>query len=234
MTQSITQSLISCIVPVFNGERYLGEALDSILGQTYQSLEIIVVDDGSTDGTATVASNYGDRIRYFFQSNSGPTAARNLGLDVAQGEFVAFLDSDDLWHKEKLSRQMACFEERSELALCITMVQNFWSPEMHKEKEHFRGHRISKPIVGYSAVTLLTRRILFKTVGKFNKGLQHSADTDWFLRAMEKGSPIELLPDVLVYRRLHENNISRKMSGSSKNEYLELVKKHLDRQRQLH
>jgi glycosyltransferase involved in cell wall biosynthesis len=228
----MTQSLISCIVPVFNGERYLGETLDSILGQTYQPLEIIVVDDGSTDGTAAVASNYENRIRYFFQSNAGPTAARNLGLDVAQGEFVAFLDSDDLWHKEKLARQMARFEKRSELALCVTMVQNFWSPEMHKKKQNFRGRRLSTPVPGYSAVTLLARRILFETVGKFNKSLQHSADTDWFLRVIEEGAVIELLPDILVYRRLHENNRSRNMSDSNLNEYFKLVKKHLDRQRQ--
>ncbi|MBW1816027.1 MAG: glycosyltransferase [Deltaproteobacteria bacterium] len=227
----MTQYLISCIVPVYNGERYLGDALDSIIAQTYQSLEIIVVDDGSTDDTASVASSYGDRIRYFFQPNAGPTAARNLGLGVAQGEFVAFLDADDLWHEEKLRRQMACFEKRSELALCITMVQNFWSQQLHQEEKRFRGHRLSKPIPGYSAVTLLARRILFETVGVFNERLQHSADTDWFLRAAAKGAPIELLPDVLVYRRLHENNRSREMSDSSKNEYLELVKNHLHRKR---
>jgi len=96
--------LISCIVPVYNGERYLKEALDSILVQTHCPLEIIVADDGSTDGTASVVAGYGEGVKHLWQPNAGETAARNMGLSAAQGEFVAFLDADDLWHPEKLAR----------------------------------------------------------------------------------------------------------------------------------
>ena len=110
--------LVSCIVPVFNGERYLAEALDSILAQTYRPVDLIVVDDGSTDGTAQVAAGYGERITYLYQENSGPAAARNKGIDAAQGEFVAFLDADDVWHEEKLARQMVRFDARRELGVC--------------------------------------------------------------------------------------------------------------------
>jgi glycosyltransferase involved in cell wall biosynthesis len=113
-------SLISCIVPVFNGEKYLGEALDSILKQTYRPLEIIVADDGSTDGTTAVTARYGKQIRYLRQDNAGASTARNFGLNAARGEFVAFLDADDLWHLEKLERQMARFETRPELDLSVT------------------------------------------------------------------------------------------------------------------
>ena len=88
--------LISCIVPVYNGERYIKEALDSILAQTYRPLEIIVADDGSTDGTESVVANYGNRVRCLWQPNAGPAAAWNLGVRAAQGEFVVFLDSDDV------------------------------------------------------------------------------------------------------------------------------------------
>jgi glycosyltransferase involved in cell wall biosynthesis len=84
--------LISCIVPAFNAERYLGEALDSILAQTWRPIEVIVVDDGSTDGTAQVAERYGERIAYIRQANAGPAAARNRGLDAAAGAFVATPD----------------------------------------------------------------------------------------------------------------------------------------------
>lgn len=94
------QPLISYIVPVFNGERYLGEALDSILAQTYQSLEIIVADDGLTDGAAAVVTSYGEQVRYAWQPNAGPPTARNLEPSRARGEFVAFVDADDLWHSE--------------------------------------------------------------------------------------------------------------------------------------
>ena len=97
--------LISCIVPVYNGERYLRQALDSILTQTYRPLEIIVADDGSTDGTAAVVTRYGDQIHYIRQDNSGAPAVRNLGLRVAHGEFVAFLDADDLWRLADLDCQ---------------------------------------------------------------------------------------------------------------------------------
>src|SRR5215469_8348389 len=99
--------LVSCIVPVFNGEQYLAEALDSILTQTYRPLEIIVADDGSTDGTAAVVARYGNRVRYLFQPNAGTAAACNLGIKAAQGDFIGFLAADDLWHPEKLARQLA-------------------------------------------------------------------------------------------------------------------------------
>ena len=143
------EPLISCIVPVFNGERYLGKALESILKQTYQPLEIIVVNDGSTDGTAAVAARYGDQIHYVRQNNAGAPTARNLGLSVARGEFVAFLDSDDLWHPEKLERQMARFDACPQIDLCVTYVQNFWIRELKEEAERFRNHRLTQMVPGY-------------------------------------------------------------------------------------
>jgi glycosyltransferase involved in cell wall biosynthesis len=128
----MSRSLISCIVPVFNGARYLREALESIFQQTYRPLEVIIADDGSTDGTVAVAQSYGDGITYLKQANAGPAAARNLGLSRARGEFVAFLDADDLWHVEKLDRQMARFQARSELDLCITHVREAHSQRLVK------------------------------------------------------------------------------------------------------
>src|SRR4051794_39471252 len=124
---------VSCIVPVFNGERYLREALDSILAQSHSALDVLVVDDGSTDDSAPLAKSYGDRLRYFFQPNAGPAAARNVGLAAARGEFVAFLDADDRWHPHKLTLQLARFGARPELDYCVTHVQNFWVPELKEE-----------------------------------------------------------------------------------------------------
>jgi len=224
-------SLISCIVPVFNGERYLRETLNSILEQTYRPSEIVVADDGSTDGTPKVVAEYNETVSYLWQPNAGPAAARNLGLSAAQGEFVAFLDADDLWHPEKLARQMARFHARPELDFCITHVQNFWIPELVEEKKQFRNHRRSKPLPGYVTHTLLARRTLFEKIGQFNTALRHCDDTEWFLRAMEHGAVMELLPDVLVYRRLHHSNLSRRHSSASVDEYLRFVKASLDRRR---
>jgi glycosyltransferase involved in cell wall biosynthesis len=223
--------IISCIVPVFNGERYLREALESILKQSYQSFEIIVVDDGSTDQTAAVIHHYGEQIRFLRQANAGTAAARNLGLSVAEGEFIAFLDADDLWHAAKLERQMARFQAHPELDYCVAHVQNFWVPELIEEEIRFRDHRISKPLPGYTTGTLLARRGFFEFVGPFSHTIKHADDTDWFLRASEHGAVMELLPDVLLYRRLHQTNLSRLRASDSRDQYLRMLKLALDRRR---
>jgi glycosyltransferase involved in cell wall biosynthesis len=221
---------------VFNGERYLAEAIESILNQTYRRLEIIVVDDGSTDETAAVAARYGDRIRYVRQDNGGAPTARNLGLSLVAGEFIAFLDSDDLWHPEKLQRQMACFQARADLDLCVTHLQRFWVPVLEAEQKRFQHHRYSEVLPGYVTVTLLARRTLFDSVGYFNTSRPVGDPMDWFLRAGEKGAVMELLPDVLVYARMHEKNLSvelgtRRMTPTMQNAILDVVKASLDRRR---
>ncbi len=223
--------LISCIVPVFDGDKYLAEALHSILAQTHRPLEIIVADDGSTDGTSAIVARYRDRVRHLFQANAGVAAACNLGLGAALGDFVAFLSADDLWHPEKLARQIARFQARPQLDLCVTHVQNFWIPELKEEAERFRDHRMAQPLPGYVPQALLARRRLFDAVGYFNTALRHADSTDWFLRAAEYGAVMEILPDVLVYRRLHRSNLSRQMAAASREEYLQLLKTSLDSRR---
>src|SRR5262245_22103537 len=171
--------VISCIVPVYNGEPYLKEAIDSVLAQTYRPIEIIVVDDGSTDGTADKAVGYGDRVLYVHQKNAGPAAARNCGVSAAHGEFIAFLDADDLWHTHKLELQVQPFRTRQDLGYCVTHCQNFWVPELAEEAEQYRNHRIALPMPGYVTGTLLARRTAFETVGAFNTNLGHGDSTDW-------------------------------------------------------
>jgi len=227
------QPLISCIVPVFNGERYLAEALNSILAQTYRSLEIIVADDGSTDATAALVASYGDRVRYVWQPNTGPAAARNLGLSVVQGELVAFLDQDDLWHPEKLERQTARFVPGLELDACVTHVQPFWIPELRHAASQSRDHRLTRALPGYLTGTLLARPSLFETVGLFDTALRYGDAMDWFLRAADHGVTIELLPDVLMYHRIHHNNFSRLHASASGNEFLHILKQSLDRRRRV-
>lgn len=228
----MNDGLISCIVPVFNGELYLAEAVESILEQSYRPMEIIVVDDGSTDGTAAIVHRYEEKVRYLKQKNLGPAAARNSGLQAARGDFIALLDCDDCWHPNKLERQITRFQVRPELDCSVGHVQNFWIPALREEKERLRHHRISKPLPGYVCGTLLARRAAFDKVGPFNSQLPHGDSTDWFLRAREKELVMELLSDVLLYRRLHETNRIRTMGSSSREHYLEIVKTFLDRRRQ--
>jgi glycosyltransferase involved in cell wall biosynthesis len=223
--------LVSCILPVFNCERYLAEALDSVFAQDYRPLEIVVVDDGSTDGTPAVIAAYSDRLRAIRQDNAGPSAARNQGIRIARGEFIAFIDADDRWHPQKLARQMARFAARPELDLCCTWARNFWIPELREEEAQFREHRIAGPLPGYLAATLVARRRVFDAIGDFDAARLFSHSTEWFLRAAEHGCVTELLPDVLYARRIHFANRSRQLNAASRDEYLDLVKQHLDRRR---
>ncbi len=222
--------LVSCIVPVFNGERYLAEALDSILAQTWRPLEVIVVDDGSTDGSAAVVAKYGAQVSYVYQANAGPAAARNRGLDAARGEFIAFLDADDLWHKEKLARQMARFEARPELDLCNAHMENFWTPDMKRENDRPSDIGLAKPQPGVTQA-IVARRALFDRIGPFDTTLKHRDAMEWLIRAVDAGAVVETLPDVLVFRRIHRDNLSWRRGDDDRDELLRSVKATLDRRR---
>jgi glycosyltransferase involved in cell wall biosynthesis len=225
-------SLVSCIVPAYNSERFISEALDSILNQTYRPLEIIVADDGSEDGTLEVVSRYGSTVSVVSQSTAGPSITRNLGLEAATGDFISFLDADDLWHPEKLAIQMTRFEERPELDICVTHARHFWDDELADERERLRDHPRGQAIAGFATTTLLTPRTVFQRVGKLDPDLWFADAVEWFLRAEEMDCVRELLPDVLVYHRMHRGNISRRRQERSRQEWLQLVKSRLDRRRQ--
>jgi glycosyltransferase involved in cell wall biosynthesis len=225
------QPLVSCIVPIWNRAAYLTEALDSILAQTYQPIELLVVDDGSTDGSERIAAAYGQQLRLIRQAHAGPSAARNTGLVAARGSFVAFLDSDDRWHPEKLARQMARFVERPELELCICWVQNFWEPELAAEAKRYRHHRRAKPVPGYVAAALLARRAAFERVGPFDERLVFGDGPEWFVRAHRRGLLLDVVPEVLLYRRLHSSNYTRVAESAARDQYLDLLREHLERRR---
>ena len=224
--------LVTCIVPVFNCETYLAESIESILAQEHRPLEIIVVDDGSTDGTPAVIRSFGDRGRGISQANAGPAAARNTGLAAARGAFIAFNDSDDLWTPDKLAVQMALLAEKPELDFCVAHVQNFWVEEMRHEADRYRGHRRAEPIPGWVTPTLLARRAAFERIGPMRPELGHGDSADWFLRAREAGLQGELLPDVLLRRRIHASNRSRVTATQSRDEFLALLKRNKDRRRE--
>lgn len=226
-----TTPLISCIIPAFNSERYVGEAIESVLAQTYRQLHVVVADDGSTDATVSVVQAYGSRVDLVQQATAGPAATRNLGLNRARGEFVAFLDADDVWHPEKLERQMARFAARPELDLCITQVQMVWADELADEAHYYRDAPRTAPVAGYSTPALLARRAIFESVGIFDTRLWFADATDWFMRAEEAGAVLELLPEVLTYHRMHGTNLTRRRSEASREEFLNIVHAALQRRR---
>jgi glycosyltransferase involved in cell wall biosynthesis len=222
---------VSCIVTAWNDERYLGDAIESILAQDYPDFEVLVVDDGSTDGTADVVLGFGHRVRYVYQSNAGCSAARNTGIRETAGEFIAFLDADDLWVPQKLQSQVAAFQSRADLDACFTYAQNFWIDELKDEEERFQDHRISKPLPAYAASTLMTRRSLFDRFGWFDIEQDYGQTVEWVIRVRSAGALVDHIPDVLTRRRIHDRNRSREQSGKARDDFLHMLKTHLDRQR---
>jgi glycosyltransferase involved in cell wall biosynthesis len=232
MNAAVTHNaLVTCIIPVFNGAPYVGEALESVFQQTYKPIDILVVDDGSTDATPEVLHAYTDRVHVARQDNAGPAAARNHGWRLARGDLIAFLDADDLWHAEKIARQVEVLDTRPEVGAVVTYARNFWIDALSHEAAHLRQHRVAQALPGYLASTLLARRAAFEHVGEFNAELGYGHSTDWFLRANAMGIVVAEIPEVLYHRRLHHSNRSRQRAAQSRDEFFHLVKAHLDRQR---
>jgi glycosyltransferase involved in cell wall biosynthesis len=222
---------VSCVVPVHDGERYLAEALDSILAQTHRPAEVIVADDGSRDGSRAVAERYGSRVRWLSQPTAGPAATRNLGLRASRGDLVAFLDADDRWHPEKLARQVARLRARPDLAGSLAHVQLFWDDPDCEEARRYHDHPRAKGIPGFATTTLLARRGAFAEVGALDEALWFADSVDWFLRARDRGLALEVLPEVLAYHRMHAGNLTRRRERASREEFLRVVRASLDRRR---
>jgi glycosyltransferase involved in cell wall biosynthesis len=218
------KALVSVLIPVYNGERYLAEAIESVLAQSYRPLEVIVIDDGSTDESARVAQQFS--VCYFFQPNGGTSAARNSGIEQAHGEFLAFLDQDDLWMPEKLSRQMAAFETRPELDAVFGQVEQFSSPDTARSAR-FVGMILN----GLHAGAMLIRRAAFMRVGLFEANWKIGQFVDWYARAAEVKIESATLPDIVMRRRVHQNNLTIRSREVAKVEYIQILKAALDRRR---
>jgi glycosyltransferase involved in cell wall biosynthesis len=221
--------LVSVIIPVYNCEAYLAEAIGSVLAQTYRPLEIIVVDDGSTDGTADVAHRFQNTVEYHRQTHRGSSAARNAGVELAQGDYVAFLDADDLWLEDKLVLQIASFHESPLLDLVFGHVEHFHSPDLDADVAE-RMYCPSDAMPGYLAGAMLARRDALQRVGPFDQSLRVGEFVDWYSRAMDAGLVSLMLPATLMQRRIHGGHLA---TGRRRlqTDYLRVVKAAIDRQR---
>lgn len=220
---------ITCVVPVYNGERYLAEAVRSILDQSLAPLEILVVDDGSTDGTAAALETFGERVRYVYQEHAGASAARNLGIRLARGDLIAFLDADDLFVTHKLQLQASRFAARPGLDMSSGYTVNFWSPDLSPgERDH--DPRLMEPWPR-SLCTWVVRRRLFDKVGEFDEDFPLSQDVDWNIRVEASDAITETLPDVLTLRRLHLGNATRRARSDCRRAVLRSIRAHLERSR---
>lgn len=225
---NIPNTTVSVIIPVFNGELYLRAALESVFGQDHKPYEVIVVDDGSTDTTADIVSEFKDVI-YLRQANQGVATARNKALDIARGEFIAFIDQDDLWTPNKLTVQVQYFLDHPEIQYTLTHQQFFLEPGA-SIPTWFRKELLSDPHPGFVPSTLMARRSVFEKIGKFETRYSHASDSDWFFRASQAELPMAVIPEVLLQRRIHRENESSK-AKIALGELRRVVKRSIDLER---
>lgn len=230
--------LVSVIIPAFNEERFIAEAIESALAQTYEPVEVVVVDDGSTDATGQIAATFPD-VELVSQVNRGLSAARNAGVAAAAGEIIAFNDADDIMLPERLETQVDHLLENESVG-CVLAEQvievedgaelPFWVSGTDKPLIPVEIHRRHGGHPNIHTVTMLMRRSLYIEMGGFDPGQDFSGDVDILLRLMESGVEIARVPTPVVRRRVHANNMTQG-SEESRQALFRLFKARIDRKR---
>lgn len=204
---------VSVIIPVYNGENYIRHAVQSVVDQTYPNLEIIVVDDGSTDNTRNLVTNDFPSVLYVYQKNQGAAAARNLGIKKSTGEYLAFLDSDDIWLPEKITRQMEAIAKDPEIKIIHTNIKVKVDGQMQDTvypTDHQAGRMFDNLLLQRGSVvcsTLLLHRECIEKVGYFDEELRTAEDVHLFLR-LAYYYDFHFLNDALTIKVHHESNLT--------------------------
>ena len=204
---------ISVVLPVFNGERFLGEALEGLRRQTLPAAEVIAVDDGSTDGSEALLATHPE-IRVVSQANAGCAAARNRGVELATHETIAFLDQDDVWLPERLARGAACLDRDPGLGFVACATENFLTPGLTVPPDWLDPRMLDIPQHGFGTCALMVRRATLMAVGPFSPDKMPMDDSDWLVRALDIGTRFVHLDEVLVRRRIHDCNLTGTMRGT--------------------
>jgi glycosyltransferase involved in cell wall biosynthesis len=215
--------LISVVIPVFNCEKYLGAAIESILAQNYKPIQIVVVDDGSTDNSAAVAQGF-SQVEYHRQEHAGVATALNKGIGETKGDFIAFLDADDLWIAGKLRRQLDALENDPELSMVMGKVEQFreTGPD---------GAPVSLGLFnGYLKIAMLIRRSALFRVGLFDTQWKTGDFIDWYVRATELQLKSLMLPKVVARRRIHDTNMGITQRDAQA-DYARIMRQALERRR---
>jgi glycosyltransferase involved in cell wall biosynthesis len=220
--------LVSVILPVHNGEKYLTKTIEDILHQTYYRLELIVVDDGSTDGSRVIACHH-PQVRCLCQENQGPGAARNTGIAAAQGSLLAFQDQDDRWPPDKTRRQVDYLLSHPDVGYVLGRVQPFLEEGMSWPRGYQAEYYEQNPVAYFLGASLI-RRETFDQVGLLDISRNYADDLDWFLRARAQGITMAVLPDVVLFKRIHESNLSQRDAQVQK-DILGAVRASLNRRR---
>jgi glycosyltransferase involved in cell wall biosynthesis len=219
---------VSVVVPVHNGMRFLGHAIESVLAQRHPALEILVVDDGSTDQTPDVANAMAGAIRYIRQENRGPAAARNAGIRLARAEVLAFVDADDLWPAGKLDRQLPVLAAGRP----VDIVMGYTQPMiMTRPVEDVRALQpVLSPRLSLSVGASLYRRSVFERFGAFDEAIRVAEDLDWLLRAREAGARIQVVNAVTLLYRENPGSLTYEKDPAQLS-FFRVLKRSLDRRR---
>jgi glycosyltransferase involved in cell wall biosynthesis len=197
--------LVSVIIPTYNRAAWLKEAIESVLSQTYQQFELIVVDDGSTDSTGELLLQYGPELSVLHAGHGGPSAARNCGIAAARGVYIAFLDSDDAWIPDKLRAQMLFFHDHPEARVCQTeeiWIRNGVRVNPMKKHKKYSGWIFEQclPLCIVSPSSVMIERSVFGEVGLFDETFLACEDYDLWLRIAAR-YPIYLIETPLIIKR---------------------------------
>jgi glycosyltransferase involved in cell wall biosynthesis len=226
---SPSDSRVSVMIGVYNGARYLAEAIESVLTQTHEPWELIVVDDGSEDESGSIAESYAPRGRCIRQARGGIAASRNRAVSEATGSYFAFLDADDRFTPDKLERQLAVFDADPELDVVYGHVTEFLSPDLDDDaRSLLRAPMHDVPL--RTASLMLVKRAAFFRVGLFSTDLEVGITVDWHARAGECALKSAVPPVVVLERRLHAEN-NGILQRQAKPQYLHVLKGALDRRR---
>lgn len=192
---SLKEPLVSVVIPTYNYGHFVASAIQSVLDQTFLNIEVIVVDDGSTDTTCEVVKKFGDQILYIYQENKGLSCARNTGIKKSKGDFIAFLDSDDYWEKEKIQKQVEFIENNPEVVAvnCRFKAEDLngkflyvTDNEDFQDVQIFRGKLINENIIAGGGSNIIIKKSCFDEVGYFDELLSSSEDWDMWLRISKK------------------------------------------------
>jgi glycosyltransferase involved in cell wall biosynthesis len=220
---------VSVTIPVFNASQFISQAIESVLNQTYSDYELIVVDDGSTDDTASIVMKYGERLRYIYQKNQGLSSARNTGIEKAEGEYLAFLDADDYWDKEKLKHQVAVLNNSPDTGVVYTALRvvdkdgHLIEARRCLAKGHIFSNLLTENCVVGSCSSSLIRRKCFEKVGTFDETLSASEDWDLWLRIASHYS-FDFVDLPLTFYRLHAGNMHKDLALMERNVFQVLDK----------
>lgn len=221
----MNKKLVSVVIPAFNGEAYLAQAIHSVLDQDYPRVELIVVDDGSSDRSAEIAESFAE-VYLLRQPNRGNAAARNAGIDLARGDRIALLDQDDIWLPSKLTRQSELLDELEESGVCI--CQQRFQFEEGVECPPWLHPKLRQDHLGYAPSCWMVSKDLFGRIGRFDNSFKFGSEVDWLFRATEQGVRTVKVPETLVLRRVHAGNQSNQLARM-KEEMLRLVRSSVKR-----